>query len=151
MSSLTLAVVSEDCFPLASLINVDRKFRHFFTFSSVSCKHINTTLQLPFIEDKEKIIQGWISYSGDGCWSDSSPGGTEGPCSLCDSSGHRTGLHCGGCSQWLSGCGSTSSQHDGVLHINQRICSNEMSHRKTTHSGNAWSLGTEHVTLLRHR
>lgn len=39
-SSLTLAVVSDDCFPLdASLISVDRKFLHFFTFSSVSCKH----------------------------------------------------------------------------------------------------------------
>lgn len=35
--SLTLAAVSEDCFPLdASLINVDRKFLHFFTFSIVS-------------------------------------------------------------------------------------------------------------------
>lgn len=40
MSSLTFAVVSEDCFPLdVSLMSVDRKFLHFFTFSSVSCKH----------------------------------------------------------------------------------------------------------------
>lgn len=40
ISSFTLAVVSGDCCPLASLINVDRKFRHFFTFSSVSCKQV---------------------------------------------------------------------------------------------------------------
>lgn len=40
MSSLTFAVVSEDCFPLdVSLMSVDRKFLHFFTFSSISCKH----------------------------------------------------------------------------------------------------------------
>lgn len=38
-SSLTLAVVSDDCFPLdASLISVDKKFLHFFTFSSVSAE-----------------------------------------------------------------------------------------------------------------
>lgn len=38
-SSLTLAAVSVDCFPVdASLINVDRKFLHFFTFSIVSCQ-----------------------------------------------------------------------------------------------------------------
>lgn len=36
-SSFTLAAVSDDCFPLdASLISVDRKFLHFFTFSRVS-------------------------------------------------------------------------------------------------------------------
>lgn len=41
-SSLTLAAVSVDCFPVdASLINVDRKFLHFFTFSIVSCKKQN--------------------------------------------------------------------------------------------------------------
>lgn len=40
--SLTLVAVSEDCFPLdASLINVDRKFLHFFTFSIVSYSKIN--------------------------------------------------------------------------------------------------------------
>lgn len=40
MSSLTFAVVSDDCFPLdVNLMSVDRKFLHFFTFSSVSCKH----------------------------------------------------------------------------------------------------------------
>lgn len=40
MSSLTFAVVSEDCFPLdVSLMSVDRKLLHFFTFSSVSCQH----------------------------------------------------------------------------------------------------------------
>lgn len=39
ISSLTLAVVSDDCFPLdVSLMSVDRKLLHFFTFSSVSCK-----------------------------------------------------------------------------------------------------------------
>lgn len=36
-SSFTLATVSDDCLPLvASFINVDRKFLHFFTFSIVS-------------------------------------------------------------------------------------------------------------------
>ena len=38
-SSLTLAAVSVDCFPVdASLISVDRKLLHFFTFSNVSCQ-----------------------------------------------------------------------------------------------------------------
>lgn len=43
-NSLTLAVVSDDCFPLdASLISVDRKFLHFFTFSRISYTHIYTS------------------------------------------------------------------------------------------------------------
>lgn len=38
--SLTLAAVCDDCFALvASLISVDKKFLHFFTFSIVSCVH----------------------------------------------------------------------------------------------------------------
>lgn len=46
-SSLTFAVVSEDCLPLdASLISVDRKFLHFFTFSSVSCRYTQTTFTI---------------------------------------------------------------------------------------------------------
>lgn len=50
-SSLTLAVVSDDCFPLdASLISVDRKFLHFFTFSSVSCKQKQLNIFLKHID-----------------------------------------------------------------------------------------------------
>lgn len=43
-SSLTLAAVSVDCFPLdASFMSVARKFLHFFTFSIVSCQEHTTS------------------------------------------------------------------------------------------------------------
>lgn len=58
---------------------------------------------------KKGWFQGWFSYCSDGCRSDSRPGGTEGARSLRDRSGHRAGLHRGGCAQWLPRGGRTSS------------------------------------------
>lgn len=49
-SSLTLAAVSVDCFPVdASLINVDRKFLHFFTFSIVSLLTVTDVTVVPAV------------------------------------------------------------------------------------------------------
>lgn len=49
-SCLTLAAVSVGCFPLdASLISVDKKFLHFFTFSIVSLLSVTVVTVVPAV------------------------------------------------------------------------------------------------------
>lgn len=135
ISSFTLAVVSGDCCPLASLINVDKKFRHFFTFSSVSCKQVQRNVVRVVTVTKVKMVGfRFASYCSDRCRSNSCPGGIESAWSLRDRSANRAGLHCGGRAQWLPWGGSASTQHDGVLCRNNGTRGRETSSRKITRS-----------------
>lgn len=119
-SSLTLALVSEDCFPLdASLISVDKKFRHFFTFSRVSWKHKYTHSICFLYKYVLRISTNLVllSYSRDRGRSARGPTGPKGPYPLCYCCCCRTRLHCGWSSYRLSWGGGSSSQHDGVLEM----------------------------------